>query len=335
MKKLFYCLPIVWLLLSCTHVVKTAQNDGYEREVYKPAYATGFVIRSQTNDTTMLQLEIYRPDTMRIAIPRGGFGRVLCMSSTYVGMLDAVGTSDRIVAVSGKEYLTNEKVRQHAVEAGFDGAMDYETILAAKPEIALIYGISGANPIAAKLEEISIPHVYINDFEEQDPLGRAEWMVALGALTGTDGRTTFSNIAKQYNNRYKKGTGQTKVMINAPYGGNWFIPGRGNYMSRLIADAGGQICVEQADGEESQAIDIEQALPALSTADVWLNPGQADSRTDLHRLVPKARFDGAVWNQNPDFYESGAARPDLVRHELEMIFSGLGADTLHYFRKVE
>lgn len=330
MKKLLYCLPTILLLWGCTHAVKGTKNGGYEREAYKPAYATGFTLRSQTNDTTMMQLEVYRPDTMRIDIPRGGFGRVLCMSSTYVGLLDAVGTSDRIVAVSGKEYLTNSKVRQHAVEAGFDGAMDYETILAAKPEVALIYGIGGANPIAAKLEEIDIPYVYINDFEEQNPLGRAEWMVALGALTGTDGRGTFGNIAKGY----KRVDGQTKVMINAPYGGNWFIPGRGNYMSRLTADAGGQICVEQAEGEESRAVDIEQALPALRSADVWLNPGQANSRADLQRLVPKARFDGAVWNQNPDFYESGAARPDLVRRELELIFGGLEADTLHYFRKI-
>ncbi len=330
MKKLLYCLPTVLLLWSCTHAVKVTQDDGYEREAYKPIYATGFMLRSQTGDTTMLQLEVYRPDTMRIDIPRGGFGRVLCMSSTYVGLLDAVGASDRIVAVSGKEYLTSDKVRQHAVEAGFDGAMDYETILAAKPEVALIYGIGGSSPIATKLEEIGILHIYINDFEEQNPLGRAEWMVALGALTGTDGRETFGNIAE----RYKRVDGQTKVMINAPYGGNWFIPGRGNYMSRLIADAGGQICIEQADGEESQAVDIERALPALSTAAVWLNPGQADSPADLQRLVPKARFEGAVWNQNPDFYESGAARPDLVRHELEMIFGGLGTDTLHYFRKI-
>ncbi len=318
------------LVASCTRIVRTDDASAYTATAYEPQYASGFTIKSLPGDSTMRMLEVYRPDTMRIIIPRGGFGSFLCMSSTYVGALSEIGEGKKIVAVSNKDYLTDGDAKAHAVDVGYDGAMDYEALLGAKPELALIYGIGGESPIAPKLDELAVPYVYINDFEEQNPLGRAEWLVALGALAGKDSRTTFNEIATGY----RPVEDSVPVMINAPYGGVWFIPAKENYMSRLLADAGARLTVPQADGVESGSIDLEEALPALSEARIWLSPGQVKSLEDVKRLVPKARFEGAVWNQTPDFYESGAIRPDLVVRELQSIVSGAAQDSLRYFVRV-
>ncbi|MCM1310812.1 MAG: ABC transporter substrate-binding protein [Bacteroides sp.] len=327
-----YCLLIPLLALcGCKNTPHCADAADFTQTVYEPEYATGFKIYSLPNDFGRQAVEIYRPDTMRIVVPEGGFKSVMCMSSTYVGALSQLGADSMIVAVSNRDYIVNPYVSHHAAEAGYEGAMDYEAILAAKPEVAMIYGIGGHSPIEAKLKELNIPYVYINDFEEQNPLGRAEWMVAIGALVGKDAAANFDAVKAAY----CPTSGETMVMINAPYSGNWFIPGRDNYMSKLITDAGGKLSASQQAGAESTVIDLEEAIPALNNSQVWLNPGQAGSLADAQRLIPKARINAEVWNQTSDFYESGASRPDLVLDELKMIFSGTESDSLRYFVRLK
>lgn len=320
------------ILCGCTRIVKIDHPEDFNRIAYEPRYATGFRLLANDRDTTLLAIEVYRPDTLRLAIPRSGFSRLMCMSSTYVGALTTIGADSTIVAVSGKQYLTNRKVAEHAVEVGHEGAMDYEAILTAKPELALIYGIGGKSPLAQKLDELSVPHLYISDFEEQSPLGRAEWMVALGALVGIDASTVFNGIAANYEPAAGPYVG---VMVNGPYSGNWFIPGRDNYMSQLLRDSGARFVIEQPHGYESRPVDLEQALPALKTADFWLFPGQVENLSQTKMMVPKARFNGEVWNQTGDFYETGASRPDLVISELKQIFKREAPDSLRYFFRLK
>lgn len=320
------------LISGCTRFVAVDKPEDYNRTVYEPGYATGFRLLANDRDSTLLALEVFRPDTMRIAIPREGFGRLLCMSSTYVGALSTLGADSAIVAVSGKQYLKNRNVARRAAEVGYEGAMDYEAILAAKPELALIYGIGGKSPLAAKLDELSIPYIYIADFEEQNPLGRAEWLVALGALVGVNATETFREIAEAYK---PETDAVATVMVNGPYSGNWFIPGSGNYMSQLLRDAGARLTVGQPTGYESRPIDLEIALPALESADFWLFPGQVETLDQARRMVPKARFGGEVWNQTGDFYETGASRPDLVVDELKRILNCEAPDSLRYFFRLK
>lgn len=330
MKNILYILLLTLLASCASRPVQEEDTSAYTAEFYTPEYAGGFALKCLPDDSTRLILEVYSPDTMRVAIPQGGFGSLACMSSTYVGMLRAAGGADRIVAVSRRDLLTDADVSSRSVEIGYEGAMDYESLLASGAELTLIYGVGGESAIAGKLAELGVPYIYITDFEEQDPLGRAEWMVALGALAGQDARQKFAAVAQAY----KPAEGSVSVMVNAPYGGAWFMPGRSNYMSRLINDAGGRLTATQPEGVESKPIDMEIAIPALNSSAIWLNPGRVSSREEAERLVPHASFRGSIWNQTSDFFESGAARPDLVLRELQLIFNGLQADSLHYFHKL-
>lgn len=329
MKKLLYLFLI--LLASCSGRSHTERPSEYTEIYYSPKYSESFQIRTNPNDSGRKLLEVYRPDTMSIVIPSGGFKSIVCLSSTYIGFLAEAEASERITGVSRIDLVTNPLVKTEAVEVGYDGAFDYEAILSANPDLILIYGINGPNVIADKLSELNIDYVYIHDFEEQHPLGRAEWLIALGALVDKDMRAKFSNIAAAY----KPDGGDSSIMLNAPYGGAWFIPGTDNYMSRLINDAGGRINAPQPAGEKSQPIDMEVAIPALNSADVWLNPGQAATIIQAERLAPHADFHGPIWNQRPDFYESGAVRPDLVLEELKRIFHHDETKPFHYFKKLQ
>lgn len=327
---------VAFLTLSCTKVVKLPPKHGgseFTQAFYVPEYASGFRIMSLPDDTTQLMLEVFAPDTARVVIPEGGFRRVVTMSSTYIAHLEAAGALDRLVGASSPNYISSPAVRAISLpDVGHDGAMNYEQLIAVKPELVMLYGVGGPSPIVPKLEELQIPYVYISDFEEQSPLGRAEWVVASGALVGKDLRSFFKSVERAYS----PAEGSVPVMINAPYGGTWFIPGKEGFMSRLIADAGGRIIAPQEGGHESRPIDSEEALLALSNSRLWLCPGSATNQAELRLAVPKARFSGDVWNQTSDFYESGAVRPDSVLSELKQIMSEtVSVDSLRYFYRVK
>lgn len=336
MKK-YLLIVVVCLFAGCTRMVKLEQKHSpaeFTSVFYKPSCAGGFKIFAlPPDDSALLMLEVYHPDTARVMIPRDGFKRVVAMSSTYAAHLEAADRLDRLVGVSSPQYISSEAVKELDLpDVGHDGAMNYEQLLAVKPELVMLYGVGGPSPIVGKLEELGIPYVYLSDFEEQTPLGRAEWLVASGALVGADMRDEFARIKQAY----KPVEDSVAVMINAPYGGTWFLPGRDGYMSRLIADAGGYIVATQQSGSSSVPIDYEPALVALSRADLWLCPGASTSLKELEVAVPKARFSGAVWNQLPRFYEDGAMRPDSVLGELKMIMAGSApTDSLRYFYRLK
>ena len=63
------------------------------------------------------------------------------------------------------------------------------------PDIVLLYGVNGASPVESKLRELDIPFIYIGDYLESSPLGKAEWMVALAEIVGR--RDDGENISKK------------------------------------------------------------------------------------------------------------------------------------------
>lgn len=315
--------------IACVRVDRQPEFEEFDEVYYQPQHASGFRLLSADE---RLMLEVYSPDTARIVIPKDGFKRVVCMSSTYVAHLEAADRLDRLVGASSPQYISSERVRKMSVpDVGYDGAMNYEQLLAVKPELVMLYGIGGPSPIVSKLDELDVPYVYLSDFEEQTPLGRAEWVIATGALVGMDMRPMFKTVEEAY----KPVSDSVRVMINAPYSGSWFIPGRDGYMAKLLSDSGARLMVEEPEGVESRPIDSEKALLALSKAGVWLCPGASTSLSELRAAVPKARFSGDVWNQTPRFYEDGSIRPDSVLGELKMIMKGTApADNLRYFYRL-
>ena len=53
-----------------------------------------------------------------------------------------------------------------------------------------------ATSITDKLDELRIPYIYIGDYLEADPLGKAEWVVALATLCGVEaeGKAFFAEV---------------------------------------------------------------------------------------------------------------------------------------------
>ena len=380
MKRLCYILSFtltLLLALSCTER-RTANLQEFNVEIYTPDYAQGFkIIGAQGRQSTILQIENPWQGAEMVAhqlfIARGGeqapagfegeviegdAERIICMSSSHVAIFDAIGEVERVVGVSGMNYITNDYVRSNRDiigDVGQDSDANFELIVALDPDIILLYGITGASSIEGKLLELGIPYAYIGEYLEEDPLGKTEWMVALAEIVGQ--REKAEQIFKQIPERYEALrtmaaaalSPKPKVMINTPYADSWFMASTSSYVARLIADAGGDYIYRRNTSNTSLPIDLEEAARLCAEADVWINVGSISSLDDMRRQFPKfadvpAVESGAVYNSDRrvhaeggnDFWESGIMHPDLILEDLHAILhSHPTTEQLHYYRKIE
>jgi iron complex transport system substrate-binding protein len=280
-------------------------------------------------------------------------------------MLEAVGCSDRIVGLSGCKYIYSPTISQ-AIECGqirdvgYDANFDLERIVMLEPDVILLYGVAGkAEKITNKLKDIGIPYIYIGDYLESSPLGRAEWVVALATLCGVEeeGKAFFAEVEKRYNDLCSQVDSiekRPRVMFNLPYRDTWFMPSHNSYMVRLIEDAGGEYVLRRKTGDErrensSIPISLEEALEYAMQSDFWLNLGYLYSKADLGSVAPHfTNVDavrlGHLYNNTKrtngyggsDFWESGAVRPDLILEDLvKILHHEAQTDELYYYRKLE
>ena len=311
------------------------------------------------------------PEGFKGQVLYGEAERIAAMSSTHIAMLDIIGEVSRVKAVSGMRFISNGYVRAHCdsiADIGNEADADFEALVSSEPDIVLLYGVSSASPMESRLRSIGIPCLYIGEYLERTPLGRAEWVVALAELAGCreKGEKAFGAIKAGYDSlkaAVPDSLPKPKVMLNSPYGDTWFMASPQSAMAAMIRDAGGEYIFDrmqkQGDGGtnsmESVPVDFESAFLMVSEADVWLNVGQYGSAGQLTRNRPELSAAECVMERRvyscdrrmsdgggSDFWESGAVRPDLILHdlirilhpELEVPDMGHG-DNLYYYRRLE
>lgn len=340
----FILLALVTLLISCGSPSSTSKSASISDTLYHCQYAKRFKL-FRNGDTTLLQVlnpwQGAKDITMeyRFTTP---FKRIVCMSSSHVAFLDAVGGFDNIIGASGLKFIFNPLVKtSQIVDVGYDNNLNYEAIVALKPDVVLVYEVSGEGSTAiAKLRQLGVPVIYIADYLENSPLGRAEWIVAFGALIGKEVQAAefFEDIANSYNaTKSKVQTANSienspKIMLNSPYRDVWYVPGDRSYIVKLINDAGGRYLAAGVDDDISRPISTEVAYQLMNQADLWLNPSQAQTLDEViqanHRFAKlPVVSQGRVYNNNArgtedggsDFWESGSVRADLVLMDLAKI----------------
>lgn len=349
-------------------------------ELYKPVYASGFRILGDTTRQSVV-IESLNPwqgadgVVKRLWIERGGESapegfdgkvlhgtprRVVVMSSSQVAMLDLLGEANSIVGISGRDYVyspTLQARRDSIAEVGHEGALDYEALAGALPDLVMLYGVNSANPMEQKLDELGIPYIYIGDYLEQSPLAKAEWMVVIAEIMGKrqQGIELFTPISSRYEvfravgDSLRRANGAVKVMFNTPYGDSWFMPGSSSYAVRLIEDAGGEYIYKQADSIASRPIDMEEVYLLGTQANVWLHTGTFNTLRELRSVCGKMTdtpimHSGRIYNNmhrqglggGSDYWESGVVHPELILRDLIKILhpSAFPADTLTYYNKV-
>ena len=372
MKRLLTYITLLLFMVGCGGATTQFDISHFDKVLYAPTHASGFkVLHSEQTGATLItvsdpwqgannveQMLIIDPEGNFSALPSnvkrigGAAKRIVCMSSSHVAMLAELGMSSAVAGVSGKQYITNEAVANNPAvkDIGYDSNLNYEALVLLNPDVVLMYGVSAANDaVTAKLRDLGIPYLYLGDYTEELPLGKAEWVVAIAEIMGCRerGEDVFAQIAQRYNevrDSVVRSDEAPKVMFNLPYQDVWYMPSDESYMVRLVEDSGGEYIYKgrnQSSG--SVGISLEEAYMLATEADVWMNVGQCSSLEELRSAAPHFAnlpvvVRGAVYNNNArataaggsDFWESAIVRPDVVLSDLVTIIAGGNNDTYYY-----
>ncbi|MBQ6688164.1 MAG: ABC transporter substrate-binding protein [Bacteroidales bacterium] len=332
MKRFFILLSLYAVLSGCGHRNQETAVSSCRFAEYFDISDDGKVVLFSPYDDRHDTLYIYKP-----------FDNLVCMSSTHVAGLSAIGADSVITAVSGLDYICAGRLKEAGVfDVGYESSMDFERIVSLHPDAVLAYTVSGAEPqYITKLRSLGIPVLVLYDHLESHPLARAEYIRLYGALTGRQhvADSIFSCVCERYlaiaETSRTHSTG-VKVLMNIPYGDLWYVPGGNSYMARLVQDAGGEVLGAKKGQSASRVISLEYAWSLSREADIWLNPGYCSTRRQLesvHQLFP---FFGPLADGLPvynntlrmspeggnDFFETGSVRPDLILADLTAIFDG-------------
>lgn len=375
MNKMMIIIACALTFCACVGCLQQRSVDdrSFMFESYNPHHAAGFSIATDKHGNKLLR--VTRPwqganiQEQRLAIFQnqshakgykgqhiiGSAKNIVCMSTSHVAMLSELETLDIIAGVSGKQYVMNESVKANnkIFDVGYDNNLDFEAMLLNNVDLVILYGIASENhAITSKLSDMHIPYIYFGDYCEQSPLGKAEWIVAMGEIAGCRNKAEelYKGIVERYNNVSNKLTNSTKrpkVMLNTPYQDVWYMPSDNSYIVRLIEDAGGEyIYAGRNTSNGSVGISLEEAIGLVSDADIWLNVGQCTTLDELRTIAPifanmEVVERGDVYNNNrrrgecggSDFWESAIVRPDVVLQDLVNIMQH-NDDELYYHQRL-
>lgn len=358
MRALLYFFTVLILISGCADT-----NQNSSRGKNGNQYAKGFSIEREENITKLtvfnpwekarnVFMEYYLIDKNQI-LPDSLSGKtvfqtpvkkVICLSTTHIGFLEALDETGSVAGISGSRYITSDAVRKRidenqAPDVGYGNNLNFEVIVQQKPDLVMVYGVGGeVTSQILKLEELRIPVVIVAEFLEETPLGKAEWIKFIAPFFNKEevADEYFSNVEKEYNRLRDLALHQTKkpkVLVGSPYKDSWWVPGGKSYLAHLIEDAGGDYPGKTNSSHESFVISFEHALVWGAEADIWINMASLASKQEI--LNADARFnsfgvfrEGKVFNNikrtipggGNDFWESGTVNPHLVLRDLISIF---------------
>lgn len=352
---------VIYLLTALIFLSCSRKNEGINRP--DNAYARGFeifrhgpvkklVVYNPWEDARDIRLEYYLvrkdqpvPDSVSgKRIIRTPVEKLICMSTSHIAFLDAIGETDAIEGVSGSYYVSNPYVKQgcdegRIVDVGYGQNLNYELIIDKNPELVLVYGIgSEVSGFVKKLEDLGISVLIIAEYLEELPLGKTEWIKVIAALFDKEEAADrlFSSVESDYRQlkeRVENRTERPTVLVGMPYRDAWWVPGGKSYFANLIGDAGGEYPGKENSSHESYVISFEDAMALSEKSEIWINVGSMNSKKEILEADPRfGKFrvfnHGRIYNNNlrttptggNDFWESGTVYPNRVLSDLIRIF---------------
>ncbi len=260
-------------------------------------------------------------------------------STTHLPLLAQLERLDVLSGVANASRVVNADVRDaidagDVIEYGSDTTLDVERVVANNPDVVMSGGTD--KPEYAALRKADIPVVANAEWLETSPLGRAEWLKVMAALTGEEAAAAkvFDRIASGYHNVKDTVTEAetVEVLTGSAWQGTWSVPGGASYQSRLLADAGATHPWADTDDTGSLSKSAEQVAAKASDIPLWLASTEWRTTADITGEDPRyaelaAMQSGQVWtiagdigpNGGNGYWERGVTRPDLVLADLAAI----------------
>ena len=373
-----YCLFFFLIsLMGCkqhdraqTSSMQTAQNEVHFAKGLAIYRYEGFSIVKITNPwpkatkdyTYILQKKGgIIPDSLKqnmiIKVP---LNTIVVTSTTHIPSLEMLGVENTLIGFPNLDYISSERVRARIdagkiKELGNNQSLNTEILIDMQPDLIVGFGIDNNNPTLDNLQKNGLKIMLNGDWNEQTPLGKAEWIKFFGALyeMETKADQLFSAIEKEYSKilaMAQKNTSKPTVMAGAIFENQWYLPHGNSWGSIFIKDAGGQYLWSESHGTGSLSLPFETVLEKAKGADFWIGPAQFTSLAEM--TIDNPHYDQFAAFKNKKvysfsnkkgrtggllFYELAPNRPDLVLKDMVKILHPelLRGYQLYFFEKLK
>ena len=272
--------------------------------------------------------------------------RFVAMSTSMLPHLTEQGLLDRLVGVDTSVYTSNPVVLERVGNGtltevgggGTGGEINFEVLLGLEPDLVMAQEFFAGGTMLAQLDEAGITAVLNADYADTTPLGQAEWGKYVSLFFNTEAVATaiYADVMTEYGSLARlaeSATSRPTVIAASPYAGVWYMPAGDSTVAHLLADAGADFVFADEVGT-SVPLDFEFVLERGGDAEFWVNINQFWA-TQADMLADDARFtafralqERNLWNNNArmnanggsDYFESGAAHPEVILADLIAIF---------------
>ena len=284
------------------------------------------------------------PDSLqqypRISVP---IQSIVVTSTTHIPSLELLGVENTLVGFPNTDFISSPKTRKRidsgkVKEVGTNETLNTEILIDMAPDVIVSFGLNNSNPTLDNLQKSGLKVLLNGDWNEQSPLGKAEWIKFFGALYGLDAKakTIFTSIEKEYQTILalaKKATYKPTVLSGAMYQDQWFVPQGESWMALFLKESQSNYLWANTTGTGSLTLPFETILEKAQTAEFWIAPGDFSSLKEMNNSNPHyAKFE-AFKNKKVYsyalhkgakggilFFEWSSTRPDWVLKDLIAIF---------------
>jgi iron complex transport system substrate-binding protein len=265
--------------------------------------------------------------------------RIATWSTTHVPLLREAGGATHWVATGYHEKLDSIKYdTSQILDLGGAAGVDKERLLASRADVLTSYPFG--NPMEGLTTATGVPVLPLEEYLEQHPLARAEYILLFGWLAGTPetARVAFDEIERNYFALSAQAKslaaqhGRPTVFTGSEDAGVWHAPGGRTLAAQLIRDAGAVYLLDSVANTAGQRgnvqIDVEKMLLLSIRADFWgkvvyVRGQQGWHRVDAMAEVPWLKRDIGLFHCNTaeaSYFTQAVVEPDLMLRDLLRIF---------------
>jgi iron complex transport system substrate-binding protein len=267
---------------------------------------------------------------------------IVVTSTTHLPSLEMLEEEKTLVGFPNLNYVSSDKIRalidaKKILEVGNNQSLNTEVLLDLQPEIIVGYGIDNNNPTLDNLQKSGLKVLLNGDWNEETPLGKAEWIKFFGALYGKQkiASTLFSEIEKNYLETIeiaKKATSKPSVLCGDMYQDRWNLPKGTSWGSIILKDANANYLWAATSGTGSLQLSFETVFEKANKANFWITSGQFSTLSEMKLGNPHYEEFDAFKNKNVYsfagkkgktggilYYELAPNRPDIVLKDLVKI----------------
>jgi iron complex transport system substrate-binding protein len=267
---------------------------------------------------------------------------IVVTSTTHIPSLEMLNEEKTLVGFPNLDYISSEKVRalidaKKVRELGKNQSLNTEVLIDLQPNVIIGYGLDNNNPTLDNLLKSGLKVMLNGDWNEQTPLGKAEWIKFFGALYDKQKQANeiFSKIENDYLKTIeiaKKATSKPTILAGDIFEGKWYLPSGTSWGSLILKQANSNYLWKETSGTGSLSLSFETVFEKAKDADFWITSGQFSTLKEMTEANPHYNQFKAFQNKNVYsfagkkgktggilYYELAPNRPDLVLKDLVKI----------------